>query len=99
MMALSFCPTKGENPAFFLSRNALLLHVGKSYCPYTEKLPQVVSSPILNPIFYAFWNGGKDSGGRIPRPPGNSALAGMDTAFAELIILASAVLTQEERPF
>ena len=25
--------------------------------------------------------------------------AGMDTALAELVILASAVLTQEERPF
>lgn len=36
--------SKGENPAFFLCRNAL-----SSYCPYTEKPPQAASSPILNP--------------------------------------------------
>ena len=32
----------------------------KSYCPYAEKPPQAVSSPILNPNCRAFWNGGTD---------------------------------------
>lgn len=45
---------------------------GKSYCPYTEKPPQPVSSPILNPNSRTFWNGGKDSADRTPPPPENS---------------------------
>ena len=65
--------TKGENPAFFLCRNALAAPHGKSYCPYTEKPPQAVSSPILNPNSRVFWNGGKDSADRTTPPPGNSA--------------------------
>ena len=45
----------------------------KSYCPYTEKPPQAVSSPILNPNSCVFWNGGKDSTGRTLLLSGNSA--------------------------
>jgi len=69
---LSYLP-KSKNPAFFLCRNALPLHMGKSYCPYTEKPPQAVSLPILNPNSHTFWNGGKDSADRTTPPPGNSA--------------------------
>lgn len=43
------------------------------YCPYTEKPPQAITSPILNPNSCAFGNAGKDSADRTTPPPGNSA--------------------------
>ena len=44
----------------------------KSYCLYTEKPPQAVASPVLNPNSRTFWSGGKDSADRTTPPPGNS---------------------------
>ena len=73
MTALLSYLSKGENPAFFLCRTALPPHTGNSYCPYTGKPPQAVSSPILNPNSCVFWNGGKDSTGRTLLLSGNSA--------------------------
>ena len=69
---LSYLP-KCENPAFFLCRTALPPHTGNSYCPYTGKPPQAVSSSILNPNSRTFWNDWKDSADRTTPPPGNSA--------------------------
>ena len=69
---LSYLP-KCENPAFFLCRNALPFHMGNQTGPYTEKPPQAVSSPILNPNSRTFWNDWKDSADRTAPPPGNSA--------------------------
>ena len=69
---LSYLP-KCENPAFFLCRNALPFHMGNQTGPYTEKPPQAVSSPILNPNSRTFWNDWKDSADRTTPPPGNSA--------------------------
>ena len=70
---------------------------GKSYSPYTEKLTQTV--------FRLFWTlipalfGAKRKIMRAGHHHPETLLAGMDTAFAELVIPASDVLAQEERPF
>ena len=68
-----FLFAKRWKSGIFPTQKHLAAPHGKSYCPYKEKPPQAVSSPILNPNSCVFWNGGKDSAGRTPPPPGNSA--------------------------
>ena len=61
------------NRPYFASHISEVAPHGKSYYPYTGKPPQAVSSPVLSPNFCTFGNGGKDSAGRTPPPPGSSA--------------------------
>ena len=71
---------------------------GKSYCPYTEKSPQAISSLILNPYSYAFGNGGKDTSGKMPPAPGNSACRN-GRSLCGACYTAPVVFAQEGRPF
>lgn len=97
MMALPFYLTKGEDSVFFLYWNALP-PTREIYCLYTEKPTQAISSPIVNPNSRTFGTEGKIVwAGSHHRP--DTLLAGMDAAFAALVILAPAVLAQKKRPF
>ena len=69
-------------------------------CPYTENPPQAVFSSILSPNSRTSLFGAKGKivrTGHHHRP--KTLLAGVDTALADLVVLAAAVLTQEESPF
>ena len=98
MLTLPFCLIKGENPAFFLCRNALPLHIGN----HTALTRKSRHSRFLDP-FWTLISAFLGAAGKIVRTGQHhrpeTLLAGMDTALAELVILASAVLAQEERPF
>ena len=71
---------------------------GKSYCSYTEKFPRMAFSPILDPNSRTFGTEGKIVRAGYHYSP-ETLLAGMDAALTELVILAPAVLAQEECPF
>ena len=98
MMVLPFCMTKGENPAFSLCRNALPLYMGNHTTSTQESRHRrfsVLFSPPIPTLFRAcglvIGTGDKD------HP--ETLFAWVGTALADLVILAAAILAQEESPF
>ena len=98
MLTLPFGWIKGENPAFFLCRNALPLHMGNHTALTRKSRHRRFSVPFSTPISALFRACGLVMGtGDKNRP--ETLLAWVDTALADLVVLAAAVLPQEESPF